>query len=157
MLFIFQTSNSFADKAVRRIDGGDWSHVSVGIGKGQVIEAVARHNTVRNRRMDSLLVDRPNHQIILINPPDEEAARKYYLSRVGNKYDYTAIIGLILDMNWNIPNRDYCSELSANGAQEGGLTVYCDKNKVGVNALYENAMNYWGGKIVTDDFALAYQ
>lgn len=157
MLFIFQTSDSFADKSVRFIDKGDWSHVSVGIGNNQVIEAVARHNIVRNRRLDSLLKDRPNHQIVLVNPVNEKLARDYYLSRVGNKYDYTAIIGLIFDMNWNIPNRDYCSELSANGAVCGGLTVYKDKNRVGVNALYQNAMNYWGGEIVTDEFALSYK
>lgn len=156
MLLVFQKSDSMFDKIVRFIDGGEWSHVSIVIKKNTVIEASAPNNIVRVRALDSLLIDRPEHQIIKLDLPNGELALAVAAIYVGAKYDYLALAGLATGLDIQSRDRYFCTELAVAILEAGGLTADKVAHRMGLNNLLKNAVQEWHGTSITDEEALAW-
>jgi uncharacterized protein YycO len=49
---------------------------------------------------------------IIVNVPDEDAAKDFALRQLGKKYDWTALFGIVFQQRkWEKPNKWFCSEL----------------------------------------------
>lgn len=140
MQLIFTRSRSPFGALIRAFEGGQWDHVAV-VDGDNVIEATALHG-VRHRPRADLLADRPQHQVVHVDLPDERAALKFARSQVGKPYDWTAILGFLLWRDWSKTRRWYCSELAAQACAAGGLAVAGRQPRVGVRLMHAVASGW---------------
>lgn len=134
MKLIYIAGEGLLGDAIRAIEGGRWSHVGL-IDGDHVIEAVWTDG-VRFRRLDSLLESRPEHEILTIELPMEEAALEWIRSQISKPYDFGGAIGLGFNRNWQSDLRWYCSELVAAAAVKGGRLAPLGIRKMGVKDSY---------------------
>lgn len=140
MKLIYLTGRGPLSTIIRHIDGGRWSHVGI-IDGDHVIEAVWTDG-VRYRRLDSLMEDRPEHEILDVTLPNEAEALQWVRQQIGKPYDFTGVIGLGFGRNWQESSRWYCSELAVTAAVKGGLAAPVNVRRIGVEKSYR----YFGGE-----------
>lgn len=142
MRVVFCTGQDLASRLVRQVDGGDFSHCGIVMPDDSVIEATYHHG-VRRRRLDTLLADKPSHILLSLALPDEGGAEAFVLAQVGKPYDWTGVVGIGLDRNWQDPSAWWCSELVMAAAAAGGRRLAGNGRRVGVRLAYE-VVSAWG-------------
>lgn len=147
MNFIFTRTGSLACRAIRAIDDGNWSHCAVqtlggepGSGlSARCIEAVWGDG-VHDRRVDSLLQDRPDHLVVDTPLPEERLAHLFLLSQKGKPYDWPAIPALAVRRVFGTAPRIaigswwYCAELLLGACEAGGYPIDGPLRRYGVQA-----------------------
>ena len=134
MKVIYVAGEGLVGATIRAFERGQWSHVGV-IDGDHVIEAVW-NDGVRYRQLDSLLLARPEHEILTIDLPNEAGAIDWLRSQIGKPYDWTGVLGLGFNRNWQEESRWYCSELTASAAIKGGRPAPVNLRRLGVKASY---------------------
>lgn len=88
--------------------------------RSHVIDATLTHGGVRLRRLAELLDEASAVEWVEVDLPDEAAASAFVARQLGKRYDWTALVGIVLRADWADPSRWFCSELAAAAVQAGG-------------------------------------
>lgn len=123
MQVVFFSFNNISGTFSRWSTKCDWSHVDMQFRDGTLIGAT-RHGVEKMKINDRISGKRPvrAYRVDEIELPDEQAAYEFALAQVGKKYDWTALVGMIIPwrVNWDDDQRWVCSELVAATAAKGG-------------------------------------
>lgn len=98
--------------------GGKWSHAAILDGL-DVIEARAWQGVVRTP-LPIHCAHASRYEIVEIECPDPDAARRFAASQVGRRYDWGGVIGIPLRERIESPDRWFCSELVEAALIAGG-------------------------------------
>jgi uncharacterized protein YycO len=72
------------------------------------------------------LAPHTQNTIISVKLPNEEAAVDFAYKQVGKKYDYTAILGMLMRRDWKEDDDWFCSELVEAILAAGGRQRFRD-------------------------------
>lgn len=115
---LFSTTRHPFSALIRAATWSRWSHVSLVAGP-HVIEAVALGG-VRQVSKGYAIKRASDYQLVDIPARDPRAIIDAARSQIGKPYDWTAIIGLGLQHDWQEDDSWFCSELIAWAAAEAG-------------------------------------
>jgi len=120
MQLIFSRRATLGSWLIRAFCWSRWSHVSVLYERSHVVDATLTHGGVRLRRLAELLDEASAVEWVEVDLPDEAAASAFMAQQLGKRYDWTALVGIVLRADWADPSRWFCSELAAAAVQAGG-------------------------------------
>lgn len=110
---IFGRSNSNIGKIIRFVSRSDYSHIAyIDEQTGYIIEAAGGIG-VRITNFESFSKKYPIYLIAEIPVHDPHAFRRSIIRYVGSGYDFNAILGILLRVDWNEDANWTCSELIA--------------------------------------------
>ncbi len=114
---IFYRPKGFIGKVISKISKSEYSHVSIAVGDGVVLEAT---RFVKSR-LSGLTYDKEIHHVYRLNnlsPKDVETIVQNALTLQGVKYDYKQIVGMFFKVLFNLEkspfnnlNKFICSEI----------------------------------------------
>lgn len=108
----FITETGLTSGLIRWFSWSDWSHVDFVLRDGRFLGS-RLDGGVRIRPHDYLTPSKYRYAYVDVADP-----RKVYgwaTSQIGKKYDWKAIVGFLPRVNWQDPERWFCSELVAQG------------------------------------------
>lgn len=106
---VFSTRKGLFSLIIRAMTFSRWSHVAfLNDATGEICEAI--HPRVRVIGFADWLGEQKR---IELGAPVPVAAWNFATGRVGNKYDFLALFGLVFRKSWNEPGKWFCSELVA--------------------------------------------
>lgn len=150
MNFIFTRTDSPVCRLVRAVDGGEWSHCAVASANvsanatGATCYEAVWPQGVRCRQLAGLLMARPSHISLSVPMPDEEAAERWLIARVGLAYDWPAIPALAIRRIFGAApplarqDRWYCAELLLGACSAGGAPIDGPLRRHGVAHAFEH-------------------
>lgn len=120
---LFSTTENPFSSLIRAATWSRWSHVAIIEDGDTVIEAAALHGVRRvtfvdaiNRAKDAALVE--------LRSADPAAVIAAAASQIGKPYDYTAILGIGLQRDWQEDDAWFCSELIAWAFDAAGQPLF---------------------------------
>ena len=108
---IFGKANAISSYAIRAFTWSRWSHVGI-IDGDYVVEALAGQGVVRTP-LAEFKARYDKWEIAQAPVADLDIAYKRLREQIGKKYDYLAIVGIILRQRWDNTEAWICSELYA--------------------------------------------
>lgn len=125
MKLVFARSHRPGSLLIRLGTFSNWSHVGVVTDLGVIETTFPKGVHVTPWRE---FVDRHSAiEEIEVALPDEAAARRFLISQLGKKYDWTAIVGFVFREPWARAGRWFCSELVEAACIAGGRRRFRDK------------------------------
>lgn len=123
---IFSRSNLPASLAISAYTQCRWSHVGIYDVKTQtVIESTFTHHGVNETSINRFMSRAKDTKIIGVPVRSSRAVLAAARSQIGKPYDYTAIIGIVLqDRNWAEDDMWFCFELAAWALSKGGSPYF---------------------------------
>lgn len=109
VIFAYKPYSLFS-LAIKLVTFSRWSHVAVMLSEDEVIDSTFLHGVAVNST-SKFLSNYKRHSIVDVKVKDEQAAIKFALQQVGKPYDWTALLGLVLQRNWQRADSWFCSEL----------------------------------------------
>lgn len=108
---IFARTRTPGALIIRTVTWSSWSHCAlVDFRTASVIESIAFHGVVETPL--GTLMERSSEYVIQnITVPDPEAALAYARGQIGKSYDYTGVLGIGFNREWDSPDKWWCSEL----------------------------------------------
>lgn len=146
ILIEFSTSGSIVSRTIRWFTWGKWSHVSVRMPEGDLIEAKEFLGVVRRKWTYEL------GEVLTLQVSDEQAERFYSAlrSQVGKSYDWRAIVGFLVRRDWQRDNYWICSELAAWALIKAGVPVIHEKRwRVNPTILYMALLAHGAQRVLT--------
>ena len=108
----------FASWVIRIGTMSKWSHV--GIAFGDVVFDTMLKTGVNIQSLTEFKSKHTHIEEIEIDIPDESAAYDFALAQIGKKYDWTALVGMVIQRNWQETDSWFCSELVEAIIKAGG-------------------------------------
>lgn len=110
---------------IRLFTFSKFSHVAIKISDLLVIDSTLTTG-VRSISVETFTKQYPNYIEIDITVPNEYAAKDFLLTQIGKPYDWTALIGMVLQRTWHAHDSWFCSELLEAAAKAGGKPRFRD-------------------------------
>ncbi len=108
---VYTRHHSLASVLIRLVTWSPWSHVAIATEDGTVIESRALSGGVVERPISQALSGASRIEWVSVPCPDPEAAIAWARTQLGQRYDWSAAIGIGLHRRWDRTGRWYCSEL----------------------------------------------
>ena len=123
---ILSRSNLPASLAISAYTGCRWSHAGIYDVKTQtVIESTFTHHGVNETSIAKFMSRASSTRIIGVSVRSAKAVLAAARSQIGKPYDYTAIVGIVLqDRNWAEDDMWFCFELAAWALSKGGSPYF---------------------------------
>jgi len=121
LTIIYARGSNIVSRAIKAFDPfGKWSHCGVVTERGSVVESRMLHGVVETESAD-FMARYPGFgatSAIDIQCPDPQAGIAWARSRIGNGYDYGAVLGMLLRIKSADRTHDNCVEIA-----EGALAA----------------------------------
>ncbi|MBL4781776.1 MAG: hypothetical protein JKX92_05995 [Porticoccaceae bacterium] len=111
---------SLTSRLIKFITRGQYSHTSIILGSGRIVEAWQGSNSVRVIRT---LSDghKPGTPVdiysVRMSSEQERLFTEYVEAQIGKKYDYWGIVGFLLRRDLQRSENSFCSEIFAAGCE----------------------------------------
>ena len=102
-----------------------FSHTAIKVSEDLIIDSTLPTG-VRSITANEFAKHYPNYLELDIAVPNEDAARDFLLYQVGKPYDWTALLGMVLQRKWEEEDSWFCSELLEAAAKAGGRSRFRD-------------------------------
>lgn len=102
-----------------------FSHVAVKISEELIVDSTLLTG-VRCISLDEFREHYPNFTEVNIELPNEIAAINFVLNQVGKPYDWTALLGMVLQRKWHEEDSWFCNELWEAAAKASGKPRFRD-------------------------------
>jgi len=119
MIVHFAASNSAIAIAIRTLTLSKWSHCAIQIGPS--IFEVTMRDGVSVTSMQEFRRRYPKSTTAIVDGGNKDIATTWLRAQVGKEYDYTALIGLPIDRDWQDPDKWFCSEYVAEALIKCGV------------------------------------
>jgi hypothetical protein len=130
---IYTHAPTLPARVIRAIDGGEASHVGIGL-PGRVVWDVTLRHGVRCWASESAWLREHDRRVVVRVPftvADPVAASGWLHAREGDGYDVWGALGIGLFTNMDDPGRHFCSELLVNFCIAGGMVMPDQRKRVG--------------------------
>lgn len=128
MRLIFARRRTLGSVLIRWFTWSAWSHVAVTFDGHTIIDATLKHGGVKLHGWREFMDEYPDRMLVNVALPDEEAAHAWLLAQLGKRYDWTALVGLVMrSRRWADPSAWFCSELVAAAIAAGGLPLFSEE------------------------------
>jgi uncharacterized protein YycO len=117
---IFCRRHSLGSWAIRFFTWSPWSHCVIVEDAEHGIDSTFAHGGVRRRLLSDILAECSRAVQVEVRAPDEAAALDFARLQLGKPYDWTAIVGFIVQRNWAEPDAWFCNELAEASLVAGG-------------------------------------
>ncbi|WP_122300358.1 YiiX/YebB-like N1pC/P60 family cysteine hydrolase [Pseudomonas syringae] len=115
---LFSTSPHPVSRLLRYATWSSWSHVAL-VNGDQVIEAVTSVG-VRQVSLSSAICNASTYALVELPAKNSQKVHQVARSQIGKRYDWSAIVGLGLQRDWQEDDAWFCSELIAWAAATAG-------------------------------------
>ena len=123
MKVFFAATDSVYGVGIRRFEGGEFNHTGFILPNGKVIEAVDGPGVTMHESI-AVIKDRYTKLVVYdLVVPNEAAGLRFLEEQLGKDYDRLAILGILLQRNWQKDSAWYCSELLAAWYIHVGLAI----------------------------------
>lgn len=119
------TPYSIISNLIRLFTFSKFSHCAIYISDKFIVDSTFTTG-VRINSVEDYLREFPYQEIVEIEVPDDKAAAQFALAQVGKPYDWTALVSIVLQRNWQEPDRWFCSELVEATLAAGGTKRFRD-------------------------------
>jgi uncharacterized protein YycO len=123
---IYGTDRTISSLIVRVGTMSRFSHCGIIVDLNNIVHAMPRQGVIvqpvrefENRFTDLVEVE--------VDIPRPDLAKEFALQQIGKKYDYTAILKLVLQRRWRENDRWFCSELVEAALRAGGRQRFRDE------------------------------
>jgi uncharacterized protein YycO len=123
MKVFFAATDSVYGVGIRRFEGGDYNHTGFILPNGKVVEAVDGEGVIQRESIATISDNYSKLVIYDLVVPNEAAGLRFIQEQLGKKYDRLAILGILLQRNWQNDSAWYCSELLAAWYLHAGLAI----------------------------------
>lgn len=128
-LAFYKGKGNWWDKLIKWWTGSKYSHCELIFGDSAWFSADAWQNKVRYTSFDANPYNWDYVEFVT-TVKDEMILRAWCDSKVGKKYDWWGILGFILPLRIESPNRYFCSEICVAALQQIGKFERVDSSKV---------------------------
>jgi uncharacterized protein YycO len=118
--------HSLSSFFIRLFTFSKYSHCAIDLGDDMIIDTVLTTG-VRTSTVAEFAAMYPDQVVIDIKVPDDINAYQFALEQVGKPYDWSAIISLAAQRDWQEPDKWFCSELVEAILAAGGLQRFRDE------------------------------
>lgn len=118
--------NSLISFFIRLFIFSRWSHCAIELSNGTILDTTMRTG-VRVTSKEDFLKEYPDQTIIEVFLFYESIAETFALTQVGKPYDWTALVSLVLQRDWQEPDSWFCSELVEATLSNGGAKRFRDE------------------------------
>jgi uncharacterized protein YycO len=117
---------SISSFLIRIFTFSKFSHCAVDLGAGFVIDTVLKTG-VRLTSVKDFDAMYPDQTVLEIDLPDKNLAHYFAMQQVGKPYDWSAIVSLATQRDWQESDKWFCSELLEAILAAGGLKRFRDE------------------------------
>lgn len=125
VIFTYHPYSVFS-AAIRLATFSKFSHAALVLPNNLVVDSTLSDG-VHTSTMEEFCKKYANIVMVDIPVPDEYAAVNFAIDQIGKPYDWTALVGMVVQRNWQEDDSWFCSELVEAILKAGGTHRFRDE------------------------------
>lgn len=139
LTLLFVNAPTFSSRLIRAIERTEASHCGVLRPDGTVVDSTFLHRGVRAWQRDEWMQGRTLIAEVAFPVRRLDDGMGWLDMQIGKPYDWTALAGWLLWLDWQQDDSWYCSELAIACAQACGRSVPGSPRRIGLDAAMKLA------------------